>query len=131
VDANGSVLYDANGAGLNFDLAGNTVLQLEGVLTDQATTFTFKLETFAGGGDSVTCSTSVGAGFSGNVSCDFAGLFNGVPANDIDAISFVIDPSVHGGDVLVDRLVAIPEPATGLMLALGVSGLAWISRRRH
>jgi hypothetical protein len=129
VDTVATLTWDAQDAGLDLDLAGDTVLRLEGVLNDLATDFTFTLETFGGG--SVSCTTSTGAQFAGDVSCDFAGLFNGVAANNIDRITITIDPVGRGGDVQVDRLVTIPEPATALLLGLGSSGLAWLGSRRR
>jgi hypothetical protein len=130
VDSVGTIIYDADGAGLNYDLGINTVLRLEGVLNDHITTYTFTLETFGGGG-SVSCTQVTGSAFSGDVSCDFAGLFNGVAANNIDRISIRIDPSQKGGDVLIDRVTLVPEPTTALLFGLGTAGLAWFGSVRR
>jgi hypothetical protein len=125
VDAIGSITYDASGAGLDFDTGGLSVLRLEGVLNDLATTYTFTATTFGGGSSS--CQITTGPGFAGDVSCALSGAAD---LANLDRIDVSFDPGA-GGDLLVGRLVLVPEPATALLFGLGAAGLAWGGRARR
>jgi hypothetical protein len=128
LDSLATITYSESGAGLNLDLRGSTILQLEGVLNDLATSYVFTLETFGGG--TTTCTRSTPAGFMGTVSCDFAEIFDGVMTNNVDLISINVD-TPRGGDVLIDRFVLTPEPGAAVLLLLAAGPFASLARRRR
>ena len=53
--------------------------------------------------------------------------------DDVDGLwqRHITEPgSVRAADVIIDSLTAVPEPGTAAALLLGLSGLAWLGRRR-
>lgn len=50
-------------------------------------------------------------------------------AASISSIALEVD-GVAAADALIEAFVAVPEPGTAALLGLGLSGLAWVGRRR-
>ncbi len=128
IDSLVTIGWDANGGGLNTDLSAFTGLALEGVENDLSTTYKITLTTSGGGSSSLTL--TAGAGFAGNLDFSFGSFTGSVDLADVDALVLEID-GARGADVIIDRLVAVPEPGTALALGLGLTGLGWLGRRRQ
>jgi hypothetical protein len=127
IDSVVTITYDANGAGLDTDLTAEPILRLVGVENDLATTYTITLTT--NGGGTSTLSIAQAAGFTGDIDFDLASFTGTADFADIDSIALEVD-GVRAADVIIDQLVTIPEPGTAATLFLGLSGLAWLGRRR-
>jgi PEP-CTERM motif len=127
IDSVVQITWDANDAGLNLDLSGEASILLSGVENDLATSYTITLNTSGGGASSLTLMP--GAGFSGDLDFAFSSFGGSVNFADIDSIVLEID-GVRGADVIIDSIVAVPEPGTAAALGVGLAGLAWLGRRR-
>jgi hypothetical protein len=127
VDSVVEIAWDANDAGLDTDFSAFTGLALQGVENDLSTSYTLTLATFGGGSASLTLAP--GAEFSGNLDFSFASFIGSLNLADVDSIVLEVD-GARGADVIIDRLVAVPEPTTAAALAVGLAGLAWMGRRR-
>jgi hypothetical protein len=84
--------------------------------------------TSTGGGTS-SLSVTPGAQFSGNLDLAFASFVGTADFSDIASISLEID-GPFATDVIMNRIVAVPEPGTAVALGVGLAGLAWLGRRR-
>jgi hypothetical protein len=125
-DAVATVTYDANGAGLGANLSGETSFRLQGVANDLAVTYTI---TVVSGAGTASLALSTPAGFTGNLDFAFSSFAGSLDSASISSISLEID-GVAAADALIDAFVAVPEPGTAAVLGLGISGLAWMGRRR-
>jgi hypothetical protein len=127
IDSVVTITYDAEDAGLNLDLSGETSFMLGGVENDLATSYTI---TVTQGANTSSLTLSPGEGFSGDLDFAFSSFGGTVNfAEAIDSIELEID-GVRAADVIIDSLTAVPEPGTAAALLLGLSGLAWLGRRR-
>jgi hypothetical protein len=128
VDSLVTIGWDADGAGLNLDLSAFTSLALEGVENDLSTTYKLIVATSGGGSSELTLPAT--AGFTGSLDFAFASFVGTANLADVDSIVLEID-GARGADVIIDRLVAVPEPTTAAALGLGLAGLAWMGGRRR
>lgn len=126
IDSIVTIGYDNDGLGLKADLSAFTGLELEGVENDLSTTYTITLVT-ASGTASLTLAQS--GAFAGDLEFSFASFVGPLDLSDVTSIVLAID-GARGADVIIDRLVAVPEPGTAAALGLGLAGLAWAGRRR-
>jgi hypothetical protein len=128
-----TIQYEAGGTGLDLDLTGLTSFTLEGVSFDQNTALTVRTEAPSAGGECCVGSGAtvfLPAGFSGDVvfyRSDSA--FLGDLAH-VFRVELQVVLETAGGHLQAERLVAnLPEPSTGLLVALGLTSLAGWRRR--
>jgi hypothetical protein len=127
IDSVVAIGWDASDAGLGLDLSAETSFSLQGVENDLATSYTITIASSSG---SASLTIATAAGFTGNLDFAFSSFVGSLNPADIDSIELEID-GVRGTDVIIDRLVAVPEPGTAAALGIGLFGLAWMGRRRQ
>jgi hypothetical protein len=127
IDGYGGVIWDANGSGLNADIADCKLIRWD-YDNDQETTYSLTLWTF--GGSSHTESVTIGASAFGAQSIWLAPFaVAGVDLTDVDWIQLEAD-SKPGGDVAIHLVECdIPEPATTGVAFAALAGLGMVIRR--
>ncbi len=114
---------------LNVDLSAENKFEIQVISNDEAATVTIAVRSTQQNPTSLIMVTKSLSG--GNVNTPTLLTYNfseftGFNFNDVDQILVQIDPDTSG-DIAIDEIRAVPEPAS--MLALAAGG-AWLLRRR-
>jgi hypothetical protein len=132
VDSKGTARWDANGAGLNANLAPAVNFELFDVSNDLPTSYTVKITTFGGGTSSSTVLTGTST-FDVNLFFPLAGFVGGANLAKIDQITLIVD-TPRSGDARIHtfeyNIPSVPDGGLSMMLLGGsLIGLSTLRRK--